>query len=126
MAPPVFAPYDENGNFSTFDELNANYRHYQNPLAVAEGTNEARNYMLQGSLAAEISILENLKFKSTVSINYDAYNQANYVPSFVEIGGFSEGQDSGGGLGTRAHSTSINSFSRIHLLMIGSLMRNTV
>ena len=110
MAPPVFAPYDENGNFSTFDELNANYRHYQNPLAVAEGTNEARNYMLQGSLAAEISILENLKFKSTVSINYDAYNQANYVPSFVEIGGFSEGQDSGGGLGTRAHSTSINSF----------------
>lgn len=54
--------------------------------------------------------MENLKFKSTVSINYDAYNQANYVPSFVEIGGFSEGQDSGGGLGTRAHSTSINSF----------------
>lgn len=109
-APPVFSPYNEDGSYSALGDLSSDYRGYQNPVAVAQGTNEAKNYFMKGSLAAEIAILKDLKFKSTVSVSYDAYNQLNYVPSFVEVGGFYGREDSQGGLGTQAHSTTINSF----------------
>ena len=109
-APPVFAPFNEDGSYAALGDLSSDYRGYQNPLAVAQGTNLAKDYLLKGSLAAEITFLRDFKFKSTVSVSYDAYNQLNYVPSFVEVGGFYGREDSQGGLGTQANSTTINTF----------------
>lgn len=109
-APPVFSPFNEDGSYSALGDLSSDYRGYQNPLAVAQGTNLAKDYLMKGSLAAEIAILKDLKFKTTVSVSYDAYNQLNYVPSFVEVGGFYGRENSQGGLGTQAHSTTINTF----------------
>lgn len=54
--------------------------------------------------------MKDFKFKSTVSINYNNYNQLNYVPSFVEVGGFYGREDSQGGMGTQAQSTVIDVF----------------
>lgn len=81
---------------------------------MAQGTNLAKDYLLKGSLAAEITFLRDFKFKSTVSVSYDAYNQLNYVPSFVEVGGFYGREDSQGGLGTQATQLPSILFSRIH------------
>lgn len=63
-----------------------------------------------GSVAGEVTFLKDFKFKSTVSINYNNYNQLNYVPSFVEVGGFYGREDSQGGMGTQAQSTVIDVF----------------
>lgn len=109
-APPVFSPYNPDGSYSTLGALKTDYRGYQNPLAVAAGTNRGKNYSLMGSVSAEYDLMKDLKFKSTLSINYGSYNQLNYVPSFVEIGGFYGRENSQGGLATQASSGSLSSF----------------
>ena len=109
-APPTFSPYNEDGTYAALGDLNNDYRGYQNPLAVAAGTNRAKTYSFMGSVAGEVTFLKDFKFKSTVSINYNNYNQLNYVPSFVEVGGFYGREDSQGGMGTQAQSTVIDVF----------------
>lgn len=109
-APPTISPYNEDGTYAALGDLNNDYRGYQNPLAVAAGTNRAKTYSFMGSVAGEVTFLKDFKFKSTVSINYNTYNQLNYVPSFVEVGGFYGREDSEGGMGTQAQSTTTDVF----------------
>ena len=45
-----------------------------------------------------------------MSINYINYNQSNYVPSYVSVGGFYGVEESGGGQGTESQSTSTGVF----------------
>lgn len=112
-APPVLSPYNEDGTYANYDELGGvgdAYMGFQNPLAVASGLNEAKTYMFNGSIFAEISFLSDFKFKSTVSVNYNNYNQANYIPSYVSMGGYYGAQSSEGGQGTQAQSISTDIF----------------
>lgn len=103
-APPVIQPYNEDGTYASMGKLGESYMGYQNPMAVASSTNEAKTYMFKGSLSAEVDILKDLKFKSTVSVDYQNYNQLNYIPSYVKSGGFYGAEDSGNGTGTQAQS----------------------
>ncbi|WP_039867552.1 TonB-dependent receptor [Pedobacter sp. BAL39] len=109
-APPTFSPYNEDGTYASLGLLNTDYRGFQNPLAVASGTNRGKDYSLMGSLSAEYDILNELKFKSTVSANFRAYNQLNYVPSYVEVGGFYGREDTQGGLGSQSNSNFLSTF----------------
>ena len=108
-APPTFAPYNEDGTYAIL-ELGYNYQGYQNPLAVASCTNQAKTYTFMGSVAGEISILKDLKFKSTVSINYSSYNQLSYTPSYVDIGNYMGKTSSENGTGSQSHSTTLDIF----------------
>lgn len=63
-----------------------------------------------GSVAGEISILKDLKFKSTVSINYSSYNQLSYTPSYVDIGNYMGKTSSENGTGSQSHSTTLDIF----------------
>ncbi|MCQ4905862.1 hypothetical protein, partial [Odoribacter splanchnicus] len=72
-----FAPFIVVGSYAALGDLSSDYRGYQNPLAVAQGTNLANDYLLKGSLDAEITFLRYFKFKSTFSVSYDAYTQLN-------------------------------------------------
>jgi len=49
-APPTFAPYNEDGTYAKL-ELGYDYQGYQNPLAVASCTNQAKTYTFMGSVA---------------------------------------------------------------------------
>jgi TonB-linked SusC/RagA family outer membrane protein len=109
-APPTFGIYNEDGSFGNLGALSADYRGYQNPVAVATTTNRAKDYTLMGSLSAEYDILKDLKFKSTFSANYSNYNQLNYTPSYVEVGGFYGRESSGGGLGSQSTSNTLSTF----------------
>jgi TonB-dependent starch-binding outer membrane protein SusC len=109
-APPTFPVYNEDGTFGKLGSLNSDYRGYQNPVALTKVTNKAKDYTLRGSLSGEYDILSGLKFKSTVSVNHSAYNQLNYTPSFVEIGGFYGRENSQGGLGSQSNSSSLSTF----------------
>lgn len=110
FAPPTESPYNVDGSFSNFGLLNSAYQGYQNPLALASGINQAKNASLLGSLAGEYKILNNLKFRTVVSVNYGAYNQLNYVPSYVKINSFYGAVSSNGGTGGESNSQSINTF----------------
>lgn len=110
FAPPTESPYNADGTFSNLGLLNTAYQGYQNPLAVASGINQAKNNSLLGSLAGEYDIMKNMKFRSVVSVNYNNYNQLNYVPSYVKINSFYGSVSSNGGTGAQANTESINTF----------------
>ena len=109
-APPVFAPYNADGSYATFGELNDDYRGFQNPLAVASSINLAKTYLLKGTISLDVDLPLNLKYRSAVSVDYTSYKQTNYIPSYVKTGGNNGAQDSDGGTGSQAQSTSLNLF----------------
>lgn len=109
-APPVIRPYNDDGTYSSMGSLGESYMGFQNPMAVASATNQAKTYMFKGSLSAEVDILKDLKFKSTVSVDYQNYNQLNYIPSYLKTGGFYGIEDSGNGTGTQAQSNMLGVF----------------
>lgn len=109
-APPVIRPYNDDGTYASMGELGESYMGFQNPMAVASATNQAKTYMFKGSLSAEVDILKDLKFKSTVSVDYQNYNQLNYIPSYLKTGGYYGAEDSGGGTGTQAQSNMLGVF----------------
>lgn len=109
-APPTEKPYNEDGSYSNLGQISTAYQGFQNPLAVASGINRAKNVSLLGSLAVEYDILKDLKARSVMSVNYNNYQQLNYVPSYVDIGGFYGRESSAGGTGSQSSSNSINTF----------------
>ncbi|TJZ54767.1 TonB-dependent receptor [Sphingobacterium olei] len=120
MAPPIFTPYNADGTFVNFDQQFAAATPVgggsdfgiQNPLAMASAINNGKNSSLLGSLSLEYDILNDLKFRSTASVNYGNYRQRNYIPSYLEIANPNSqgGQSSQGGVGSQSNSTTVNSF----------------
>ncbi|ATL49861.1 SusC/RagA family TonB-linked outer membrane protein [Chitinophaga caeni] len=110
FAPPTESPYNEDGSYSNLGKISTAYQGFQNPLAVASGINRTKTTSLLGSMALNYDVMKDLRFRSVVSVNYTNYHQLNYVPSYVDIGGFYGRESSGGGLGSQSNSTSLNSF----------------
>ena len=110
-APPILPAYNEDGSFadySAMESVASSYMGFQNPLAVASCINQAKTYNFKGSFYGEYTIIDDLKFKSTLSLSYMNYNQLNYIPSYVNISGYYGAEDSEGGKGTQAESTTTN------------------
>ncbi|MGM9697033.1 MAG: SusC/RagA family TonB-linked outer membrane protein [Prevotella sp.] len=112
-APPILPIYNADGSYADYSAIGGvgyAYMGFQNPVAVASSTNLAKTYGFKGSISGEYDILKELKFKTTVSVNYANYNQLNYVPSYVLTSSYYGAEDNGGGMGTQAQSTSTNIF----------------
>ncbi|WP_235005210.1 TonB-dependent receptor [Pedobacter nyackensis] len=110
FAPPTINPYNADGSpriIVASDNGTMDFEGFQNPLLLLKGVNRANTLSLIGSLALEYDILKDLKFRSTVSANYNNYRQNNYVPSTVLIsdqkGGGLPGS-SNNGIATQAQS----------------------
>ncbi len=113
LAPPTIEPYKADGTFTVFDDFRVGSDFgLQNPLALATAINEGKTNMLIGSLSGEYDILKDLKFRSMISVNYNAYKQRNYIPSYLEIANPNSqgGIGSGGGVGSQAANESVNTF----------------
>lgn len=112
-APPILPAYNEDGTYASYDAIGGvgySYVGYQNPMAIASCTNEAKTYTFKGSVSGTIDIWDELKFKSMVSINWQNYNQLNYIPSYVNVSSFYGATDSEGGQGTQAQSITTDVF----------------
>jgi TonB-linked SusC/RagA family outer membrane protein len=84
LAPPTFAPYNEDGSINAFNggQLGSYASSgLQNPLVLLNGINRGKNASLLGSVALEYEFNKSLKFRSVASVNYNAYHQRNYTPS---------------------------------------------
>ncbi|SKB58700.1 TonB-linked outer membrane protein, SusC/RagA family [Sphingobacterium nematocida] len=112
-APPTLAPYNADGSPAVFDAttygLSASMG-IQNPAALLAGKNESKNNMLLGSIALEFNILSNLKFRSTVSANYNNYHQLNYIPSTAMVSAYSGAVNSNGGIATQGYTNQLDMF----------------
>ena len=109
-ARPDYGPYDSTGNFTNFATVGASYQNFQNPLALTTATNNAKTLSLLGSLSAEYDITKGLRFKSTVSLNMQNYNQINYMPSYLNIANFYGNASSNGGIGSNSNRRMDNWF----------------
>jgi TonB-linked SusC/RagA family outer membrane protein len=116
FAPPTVDPYNADGTIRIMDPAaNGAYTFlgFQNPLFLLSGVNRSATASLIGSLAGEYNILKDLKFRTTVSVNYNTYRQNNYVPSSVLIADMSAGGwpgSSNNGIATQAQSQSVDLF----------------
>lgn len=85
-ARPDWSPYDENGNFTNFSKMQLtpfSQSGFQNPLAVLKGIAQAKTFSIMGSMSGIYDITNDLKFKSTISLNRQAYNQRSFTPSYL-------------------------------------------
>ena len=113
FAPPTFPAYNADGSVAILSPSQVGayaYQGYQNPLALLKGINRSNAIFLIGSLAGEYDILKSLKFRSSVSVNYNSYRQTNYVPSTVSIATSSGTGPSNNGMATQAQSQDANLF----------------
>lgn len=113
-APPILNPYNEDGSYANYSQLSSSfassYMGYQNPIAVASGTNQAKTYNFKGSMYGELDIIKGLRFKTMASVSYDNYNQLNYIPSYVKMSGFYGASSSEGGQGSQAQNIATGIF----------------
>lgn len=111
LAPPILPAYNEDGTYADYSkipDIADSYMGFQNPVALASVTNEAKTYGFKGSVFGEYKIMEDLRFKSTLSLAYTNYNQRNYVPSYVQMSGYYGTEDSEGGKGSQSQSINTN------------------
>ena len=112
-APPTLPAYNPDGSVYQFTGSKIggyDYEGYQNPLALLQGINEGKTSTLLGSLAAEVDILKDLKFRSVVSVNYTNYHQLNYVPSTAVIASPNGIGSSNGGTGSQSQTENTSMF----------------
>jgi len=107
---PDFAPYDANGNPTDFSTVAYSYMGFQNPVGLLQATNNAKTFNMMGSVSGLYDIGKSLKFKSTISLNTQTYNQRNYIPSFLSIGSFYGNVANDGGIGGNSNSRLTNWF----------------
>ncbi|WP_240916428.1 TonB-dependent receptor [Pedobacter sp. HDW13] len=107
---PDLEPYDLNGNPTNFAGVGYSYMGFQNPAGLLQATNNAKTFSLMGSISGLYDIDKSLKFKSTVSLNMQTYNQHNYIPSFLDIGSFYGNVANNGGIGSNSNSRLTNWF----------------
>ncbi|QKJ33153.1 TonB-dependent receptor [Mucilaginibacter mali] len=111
FAPPTMSPYNADGSIrviSPADYGAAAYQGFQNPLFLLKGINRANTVTLIGSMAAEYDILKDLKFRSSVAVNYNTYNQNDYTPSTVSIATSSGTGSSNNGTATQGQTVNSN------------------
>jgi TonB-linked SusC/RagA family outer membrane protein len=80
---PTVGVYTEGGNYTTTDRgIPAD-----NPYALATAiTKENISDLIQTNFFAELDLMKNLKFKTTLGINSASYRDGEYIPSTLEAG----------------------------------------
>ncbi|RAK32633.1 UNVERIFIED_ORG: TonB-linked SusC/RagA family outer membrane protein [Chitinophaga ginsengisegetis] len=113
FAPPTLPERNPDGSYYRFlgSQIGGyDYQGNQNPMILLDGINEGKTSSLLGSLSGDYDVLKDLKFRSTVSVNYNNYHQLNYVPSSAVIASPSGVDDSNGGTGSQSQTEDVNLF----------------
>jgi TonB-linked SusC/RagA family outer membrane protein len=104
FARPDWTPRDATGNYTDFGPQAIINQDFLNPVALLTATNNAKTTSLLGSVSGTYAILKDLRFRSTVSLNMQNYNQRNFLPSYIDIAGPQGNLANPGGIGSNANS----------------------
>ncbi|WP_441576691.1 TonB-dependent receptor [Chitinophaga sp. RAB17] len=113
FSPPTLPARNPDGSYYRFlgSQIGGyDYQGNQNPMILLDGINEGKTSSLLGSLSGDYDVLKDLKFRSTISVNYNNYHQLNYVPSTAVIASPSGVDDSNGGTAAQAQTEDVNLF----------------
>ncbi|WP_285009319.1 TonB-dependent receptor [Pedobacter faecalis] len=113
FAPPTVEPYNADGSVKVIDPASIGayaYEGFQNPLLLTKGVNKSNTIFLIGNVAGEYDILSNLKFRSSVAVNYNNYRQNNYIPSTASIATPNGTGSSNNGTATQSQAQQTNTF----------------
>jgi len=110
FARPDLSPYNANGSYLNFDEQGEAQTAFTNPVALLTATNNAKTFSLLGSLSGVYDITQNLQFKTSGSLNYNAYNQRNYTPSYLDLASTYGNVANTGGIGSNSNRRSTDWF----------------
>ncbi|GAB2602087.1 TonB-dependent receptor [Spirosoma areae] len=86
---PYYSPYNEQGQLYTPND--PNYPGFPNFNPVAQAVLprfETYSIKMLGGLYAEYEILQNLRFRSKINVDYNNITEDNFEPSSTAIGGF--------------------------------------
>ena len=108
-ARPDYTPYDKNGNYTDFSPVGYEGQGFQNPVALLSAVGNVEAFSILGSLSGIYDISNNLQFKSTISLNSQAYNQRNYTPSYLTVA-LPSNMSINGGIGGNTNSRLNNWF----------------
>jgi TonB-linked SusC/RagA family outer membrane protein len=103
LARPDIGPRDATGNYIDFTPLRAGWYGLLNPEALLTAINNGKTTSLLGSVSGTYAISNDLRFRSTVSLNMQNYNQRNYLPSYLDIEGPGANVGNPGGIGSNAN-----------------------
>lgn len=112
-APPTLPAYNPDGSPYQFlgSQIGGyDYQGFQNPMVLLDGINTGKTASLIGSLSGDYDVLKNLKFRSTLSVNYNNFHQQNYVPSTAVIASESGVSSSNGGTASQGQTEDVNLF----------------
>ncbi|MBC9914667.1 TonB-dependent receptor [Chitinophaga varians] len=112
-APPTLPAYNPDGTPYQFlgSQIGGyDYQGYQNPMVLLDGINTGKTASLLGSLSGDYDVLKNLKFRSTLSVNYNNFHQQNYVPSTAVIASANGVSSSNGGTASQGQTEDVNLF----------------
>jgi TonB-dependent starch-binding outer membrane protein SusC len=81
---------------------------FENPVALSNVNNTNTTNLLLASVFAEFKILQNLKLRSSLSINYNNGNFKSYYPKYTTTGGFNIVTGLGLGFGQQSSSKALS------------------
>ncbi|MCI2227627.1 SusC/RagA family TonB-linked outer membrane protein [Polaribacter sp. MSW13] len=80
---PDLPVLDENDNYTFSPQYNS-----ENPMALSKAKNSNSTLFVLGSFFSELEIIKDLKFKTSLSVNYNAGHQYSFYPKFTFTGGW--------------------------------------
>ena len=107
LARPDLAPKDATGNYTEFTNPGSWVQDLLNPAALVTATNNSKTLSFLGSVSGIYALSKDLHFKSSVSLNKQDYNQRNFLPSYIDMEGYSGifgNTTNPGGIGSNANS----------------------
>jgi TonB-linked SusC/RagA family outer membrane protein len=106
LARPDWAPRDATGNYTDFTLQGGGFGQegFLNPVALLTATNQGNTGSLLGSVSGVYNINNDLRFKTTVSVNSQTYNQRNFLPGYIAVNGSNGNIANPGGVGSNANS----------------------
>ena len=104
LARPDMPVRDATGNYTESTDPIASPLGIINPAALLTATNNGKTTTLLGSVSGTYSIVQELRLKSTVSLNMQDYNQRNFLPSYIDVDRTNGDAPNTGGIGSNANS----------------------
>src|SRR5690606_18498015 len=96
---PDLPVFDEDGNYTVSTAYSL-----ENPVALAQASNQNNTFLALGSISAELEIIKGLTAKTLLSMNYNSGKQKSVYPYFTGRGGWNSNTGFGDGYAQESRS----------------------